>query len=111
MIVDCNIANNVAYQGGGMYCVDSDGHRSSSTLFTRNRAFQSVLDPNFLARPELSARRHQRPRAAASAASIRRCEIRDSVFTDNRATTSGGGVYFGGSDQDVERRAACCTTA
>ena len=89
----------MAYQGGGIYTVDSTG-TISSTLFTRNRAFQGVIDPNFLGDPNS-------PLGGTSASGGGFCginspiEIRDSVFTDNRALSSGGGVYLNGSDQDV----------
>jgi hypothetical protein len=96
-MTDCNIAGNMAYHGGGMYSVDSTGVVAGATV-ARNRAFTSVIDPNQVLDPNFSDIFSWGGGYACINSTV---EIRDSIFMDNRAVSSGGGVYFGGSDQSV----------
>ncbi len=99
-IVDCNFANNMAYHGGGMYATESTG-TISDTIFHRNLALQADVDPNFVVDDSNSPFSGVKGWGGGFCGVNSIMDIRDSLFTENRAMYSGGGVYFTGYDQDA----------
>ena len=98
-IVDCNIAGNTAFHGGGLYSVESNG-QIRDTIVQRNLAFLASVDPNLVADPNAGFA------GVLSAGGGYACinspiSVYDSVFTNNRAQSSGGGLYLAGSDNDM----------
>ena len=103
MISDCNVIDNTAYHGGGLFASASNGTIATS-LIANNIAPRVPEEP---AQPEDPEQPPQSEQPTISGrggglfcfASL--IDIVDSTLTNNRANTSGGAIYFTGSDQDI----------
>jgi hypothetical protein len=96
-IVDCNLSDNMAYHGAGLYSVDIIGTISQS-IFADNNAFGAYVAPD----PNTPIEVFGRGGGYYCLTSI--VDINDSIFTRNWAQTSGGALYYIGSDLDLYDR-------
>ncbi|MCB2173501.1 right-handed parallel beta-helix repeat-containing protein, partial [archaeon] len=98
-ITDCNFVANNAYHGGAMYAVDSNGV-IDNTIVQRNLAFLTTVDANLVADPNVGFGGVMSWGGGLCAINSP-MSVYNSVFTENRAQSSGGGLYLAGSDQDI----------
>jgi hypothetical protein len=86
-IDNCNFMYNLAYEGGGLYCIHSPEITITDCTFKHNRVPLGLVDPNG---PSASLVGQGGGIYCWSTPAL----IQDCVITRNTANTSGGGVYL-----------------
>ncbi|MEN8126244.1 MAG: S8 family serine peptidase [Planctomycetota bacterium] len=97
-VTDCNIIENIAYHGGGLYTTPDTAGAVSQTAFNTNRAILTTMgfDGDVLVPGvQLGGQGGGYFCYASSLVDVFDCE-----FRNNGALLSGGGIYYGGSDQE-----------